>query len=284
MFSRKLGELYVNGKPFAGLPALRQYILPRIVGHEEGKDIKTVEGIQDLFVVTKGANLVYRVKGVVFEIETGENVAVPIWLLSDKDRKVIEPLWNAWAAAEKDVKHRDRIQEEQSTLARATFNEHQRNHLAENQLQFLLSAAHWNQLPQALQLFKFEVGLTRPGGLHTTVTITANNELAARNAAEQQYPHCHADFSRRIRLKVWTRLAYTALCRQDIPTTQKIGCEWLSLRCAWFQGDNFEIHRPQNRTWPGNLLRRNPVGWSGGAHPGHNNVCHDFGHLVDGLS
>jgi hypothetical protein len=198
VISRKLGELYVNGKPFAGLPALRQYILPRIVGHEEGKDIKSASGIQDLFVASKGANLVYRVKGVVFEIESGENVAVPIWLLSDKDRKVIEPQWNAWAAAGKDVKLRDRIQAEQSTLARAAFNEYQRNRLVEHRLQYFQSAAQWNQPPQPQQQFQFEVGLTHPSGLHTTVTITASNELAARTAAEQQNPHCQVYYSRRV--------------------------------------------------------------------------------------
>ena len=194
MISRKVGELYVNGKPFAGLPALRQYILPRIVGHEEGKDIKTAGGIEDLFVTTKGANLLYRVKGVVFEIESGENVAVPIWLLSDKDRKVIEPQWNAWLAAEHDVKTRDLPQAEQSTLARAIFNQHQRNRLVENRLQYFQSAAQWNQ-PTQPQL-QFEIGLAHPDGLHTTVTITASNELAARNAAQQQNPHCEIYYSR----------------------------------------------------------------------------------------
>lgn len=191
VISRKLGELYVNGKPFDGLPPMRQYIVPLIVGHEEGKTVKTAGQIADVIAARKGADLVYPVTGAVFEIESGETVAVPIWLLSDKDRKVIEPQWNAWLDADKDLKFRDRRQLEQSTLARAIFNEHQRDRLVDHHLQFLQSGTQWNAPKH-----EFQVSLTHPNNGTSYVTITATDQFAAQRIAQAQYPNDKIDWVR----------------------------------------------------------------------------------------
>lgn len=185
VFSRKLGELYVNGKPFAGLPALRQHVLPMLVGQEEGKEIKTASQIDDLIAARKGADLAYQMKGAVFEIEAGENVAVPISLLSDKDRKVIEPQWNAWVEAEKDVKFGERQQLEQSTIARALFNEHLRNGSIDHRLQSFQSELQWSQNTPGT----WQIRLRRPDNSITTTNVSASDEMAARASAQQQYPH-----------------------------------------------------------------------------------------------
>jgi hypothetical protein len=185
VISRKLAVLYVNGKPFDGLPGLKKYIVPLLVGHEEGREIKNADSIQDLIGARKGADLVYRVEGAVFEIESGEDVAVPIWLLSDKDRKAIEPQWDAWLAANKDNHIQDLRQAEQSTLARAIFNEHQRNGAIDHRVQSFQREMQWSQNTPGT----WRIRLQRPDNSITTIDVSANDEMSARTSAQQQYPH-----------------------------------------------------------------------------------------------
>jgi hypothetical protein len=182
VISRKLGKLYVNGKPFSGLSELHQYVVPKLVSHEEGKEYKDDDAIQALIAARKGADLVYPVKGIVFELQSGENFAVPIWLLSAKDRKVIEPEWNAWAAAEKEIELKEQHQREQSTMARAAANEYQKNQQIEQRLQYLQLASQWFDL--------WQVALTAPDGSVSSVMVMARDSRSAQIEAQRQCPNC----------------------------------------------------------------------------------------------
>jgi hypothetical protein len=123
------------------------------------------------------------VQGAVFEIERGENVAVPLWLLSDKDRKVIEPQWNAWVDANKDLHFRDARQLQESTSARALFNEYQRNPAVAHRLDYFQRQMQWSQNTPGT----WRIRLRRPDNAITTIDVSANDEMSARNSAQQQF-------------------------------------------------------------------------------------------------
>jgi hypothetical protein len=180
--SRKLAKLYVNGKAYSDLSEWRQFLVPQLVSHQEGKEYKDDNAIQDLIASRKGADLVYSVEGVLFELESGEQVPVPIWLLSTKDRKVIEPEWNAWAAAEKELELKEQHQQEESTMARAKANEYQKNQQAQLQLQYLQLASQWFDL--------WQVFVTAPDGSTRWITIPATDSRSAQIAAQNQCPNC----------------------------------------------------------------------------------------------
>jgi hypothetical protein len=182
VISRKYAMLYVNGKQFSELSEFHKYVVPKLVSHEEGKEYKDDDAIQSLIASRKGADLVYPVKGVVFQLQSGEYFAVPIWLLSAKDRKVIEPEWNQWLAAENEKELKQQHQQEQSTMARAAANEYQKNQQIEQRLQYLQLASQWFDL--------WRVALTAPDGSVTSVVVPARDSRAAQIAAQNQCPNC----------------------------------------------------------------------------------------------
>jgi len=188
--SRKLAKLYVNGKAYSELSEWRQFLVPQLVSHEEGKEYKNDDAIQDLIAARKGADLVYPVEGVMFELESGEQVPVPIWMLSTRDRKVIEPEWNAWAAAEKEQELKEQHQQEESTMARAKANEYQKNQEAQLQLQYLQLASQWFDL--------WQVAATAPDGTTTWITVPARDSREAQIAAHNQCPNCNLGATRMI--------------------------------------------------------------------------------------
>lgn len=180
--SRKFGKLYVNGKPFSELSEFHQYVVPKLVSHEEGKEYKDDDAIQALIASRKGADLVYKVRGVVFLLPSGEEFAVPIWLLSARDRKVLEPEWNAWLAAEKETALKEQHEQEQVTMARAAANEYQRNQEIEQRLQYLQLASQWFDL--------WQVSLTAPNGAVSSVIVPARDSRTAQAEAQRQCPNC----------------------------------------------------------------------------------------------
>jgi hypothetical protein len=180
--SRKFAKLYVNGKAYSELSEWRQFLVPQLVSHEEGKEYKTDDAIQDLIAARKGADLVYSCEGVLFALESGEEVPVPIWLLSTNDRKAIEPEWDAWAAAAKEQELKEQHQQEESTMARAKANEYQKNQQAQLQLQYLQLASQWFDL--------WQVFVTAPDGSTTWITVPATDSRSAQIAAQNQCPNC----------------------------------------------------------------------------------------------
>ncbi len=182
VISRNQGMLSVNGKPFTELSPFHQYMIPELVTHEEGKSIPDANAIANLIAYRKGADLTYRVKGALFQLSDGALGAVPIWMLSSKDFNVIEPEWDAWLAAEKDKQAEQQRQEMQSTMARAAFNEYQRNEDISQRLQYLQVASQWFDL--------WQVQLIAPNGAVSVVTVPARDSRTAQYLAQQKCPAC----------------------------------------------------------------------------------------------
>lgn len=182
VISRNQGMLYVNGKPFTELSAFHQDMIPELVTHEEGKSIPDANAIANLIAYRKGADLTYHVKGALFQLENGQLGAVPIWMLSSKDYNVIQPEWAAWEAAENDKQRVAEREEMQSTMARAAFNEYQRNEQINQQLQYLQYASQWFDL--------WQVQLIAPNGAVSVVTVPARDSRSAQYAAQQKCPSC----------------------------------------------------------------------------------------------
>jgi len=184
-FERKFAVLYVNGKPFKDLSDWRQYMALKLVSHEENKDYASDDAVQSLIASRMAAPLVYNVKGVMFLLQSGEEIGVPFWMLSDKSRAVLQPQWDAWLAAEKEAEQREQHQQEQSTMARAAANEYQqiqRNQQAQLQMQYLQFASQWYDL--------WQVVVTAPDGTSTTTIVPARDSREAQIRAQQQCPNC----------------------------------------------------------------------------------------------
>jgi hypothetical protein len=186
VIERKLGSLFVNGKPFADLTKLQQAVIPRLVAHFEKKPIKDPGGIISLIAARKGEPLTYTVEGVLLELENRELFAVPFFLFSEKDLAVLEPGWDEWLAAQED----ERRQQEESTMLRSLANEYQRNREIEHRIQMLRLASEWFDL--------WEVALLAPNGDMSSVVVPARDSRQAQIAAKMECPACQIDATRRV--------------------------------------------------------------------------------------
>lgn len=99
---RRRGHVYVNNRRFTNLPDVYQRIVPLIIGNAEGNNVVDEKSLEAWLVHRKGEPQTYTVDGVVLELESGDEYAVPFFLFSADDLEVLQPGWQAWLAASGD--------------------------------------------------------------------------------------------------------------------------------------------------------------------------------------
>ncbi len=182
-FVRKDGQLYVNDKPFKDFSPLQQNILLNVVSELQNEEItKTRRPFQRTCSLTARTIRWSTPKRACWmQMADGSLLAVPFFMFSDKDLKVLQPGWQAWSAADKDEQRKA----DQEHMLRAEANEYQRNQNITHELQYLQFASQWFDL--------WQVNLQLPDGTATSVIIPARNSLQATNEAIARYPHSFAN-------------------------------------------------------------------------------------------
>jgi hypothetical protein len=168
------GTLVVDGKTFRELTKFQQYLVPKIVDHNQTQRIKDVKDVQQLIAAQGGTPLKYPCEGVLLEMENGNKVAVPFFLFTSNDQKMLKPGWKDWLAAEN-----SKQQQQTSFLLRTLANDYQRNSEQSRQIQMMQLLSDWFDL--------WEVGLN-VDGQQTSVTVPARNSEQAAEVALSRYP------------------------------------------------------------------------------------------------
>lgn len=184
--ARRAGRIVVNDRLLAERTAMQQEVLLEIVSKKEKAPIKTVRELESLVVSRRGGPLTYVVEGVILELENGEQFAVPFFLFSERDLKVLQPGWDNWLDAEESEQQRQM----HSTMLRSLANEYQRNRQIDQQIQMLQLASQWFDL--------WEVGLMAPNGATTSVVVPARDSFTAQTLAKQQHPNTTIIGTRRV--------------------------------------------------------------------------------------
>jgi hypothetical protein len=96
---RRRGRIYVNDRVLENLPEFYQRIVPQIVAHFENLHRADRQSLESWLVRQRGQPRTFRVEGVVLETETGDEFAVPFFLLSADELGVLQPGWEEWLAA-----------------------------------------------------------------------------------------------------------------------------------------------------------------------------------------
>lgn len=99
---RRRGKIYVNNRVFENLPPIYRKLVPQVVAHFEQNNVSDENSLKAWLVHQKGAPQTYTVDGVIFELENGDEYAVPFFVFSDKDLAVLERGWEEWLAASGD--------------------------------------------------------------------------------------------------------------------------------------------------------------------------------------
>ncbi|QDT69391.1 hypothetical protein MalM25_23280 [Planctomycetes bacterium MalM25] len=132
---RKRGHVYVNGRRFDNLPKIYQKVVPQLVGEFEGNQVADGDSLEKWLVHRKGQPVQYTVDGVVMEIESGDEYALPFFLFSENDLQVLQPGWDAWLQAHGDYdQQQDHSFELQSLAAAYQQDAAERRQIAQLQL------------------------------------------------------------------------------------------------------------------------------------------------------
>jgi hypothetical protein len=95
---RRRGRIYVNDRVLENLPEFYQLLIPQIVGHFENLRNADRWALESWLVRQRGQPRTFRLEGVVFELESGDEYAVPFFLFSEEDLSVMQPGWDDWQA------------------------------------------------------------------------------------------------------------------------------------------------------------------------------------------
>lgn len=132
---RRRGHIYVNNRRFSNLPEVYQRIVPLIIGNGEGNEVRDEKTLEAWLVHRKGAPQTYTVDGVLLELESGDEYALPFFIFSEEDLGVLQPGWEQWLAASGDYEtQEDRTLELQSLAGAYQQDAESRRQVAQIQL------------------------------------------------------------------------------------------------------------------------------------------------------
>lgn len=99
---RRRGKVYVNDRVFDNLPQIYQKIVPQVVAYFEKNKIDDKKTLEAWLAHKKGKPFTYTCDGVVFELASGDEYAVPFFMFSEKDQEFLMPGWEEWVGAKGD--------------------------------------------------------------------------------------------------------------------------------------------------------------------------------------
>lgn len=96
---RRHGRNYVNDRRLENLPEFYQRLIPKIVAHKEDLPRADRRGLRAWLVRQQGTPRTFHVDGVVMEIENGDEYAIPFFMFTKEDQRLLSPRWDAWNKA-----------------------------------------------------------------------------------------------------------------------------------------------------------------------------------------
>ncbi|MCA9238655.1 MAG: hypothetical protein KDA37_00575 [Planctomycetales bacterium] len=99
---RRRGKVYVNDRVYDNLPQVYQRIVPLVVSHFEENRVHDEKTLTSWLVHQKGQPHTYTCEGVVLELPSGDEYAIPFFLFSEQSLELLQPGWQEWAASQND--------------------------------------------------------------------------------------------------------------------------------------------------------------------------------------
>lgn len=96
---RRRGRIFVNDRLMNNLPEFYRNLIPQIVAQEKKLSLADGRALRRWLIEQGDQPQVFHVQGVVIEDEKGDEFAVPFFLFSDADLKLLQPGWDEWLAA-----------------------------------------------------------------------------------------------------------------------------------------------------------------------------------------
>lgn len=181
---RKLGQVLINDKKFAALDPLHQRVVLRILSELEKTKIEDEKQLVDWSKTLEGSSKSYTLEGVLFELESGDEIGVPFFLFAPEELAILEPGWELWKERAESGESRNR----ESFLVRSAAMAYQRDRAAKQQIE-MLKLDMLGAMAGVTAIW--QVGLApgpRTYGRAMTIMVTAQNSEIASRMALQRYP------------------------------------------------------------------------------------------------
>lgn len=181
---RRRGRIYVDDTVYQNLPDVYQTMLLKIVEHFESIEMPSKQALETWVRSLRGQPRTYKLEGVIFELENGDEYGVPFFLFSEQDQEVLRPGWEMWLKDVEDHEKRDDHAFRLQSLA-ASYQQDQ---------QVQRQVAMMNLNMQAIQsglTSAWEVTLYPASGNPNPprwVVTMGRNSLEATNQALRQHP------------------------------------------------------------------------------------------------
>jgi hypothetical protein len=193
---RRRGRIYVNDRVLENLPEFYQLLLPKIVVQLENLRGSDRRALESWLVRQRGQPRTFHLEGVLLEFESGDEYAVPFFMLSNEDLSVMKPSWDEWKAAHggKDYD----AQAERAFLLRSLAAARHRDKLVQREIAMMQLKL---QAVQAGATSLWEVTLypaAGQGGPPQWVVVPGRVSRQATNDALQQNPGYVAGPVRRV--------------------------------------------------------------------------------------
>ena len=104
---RRRGRMYVSGRRFDNLPELYQKLLPKFIEHFDEIEIPDQRAMRNWLLSLRGRPRTFRLEGVLLEIESGDEYAIPFFVFTEQDRKLLKAGWANWLAHQNDYDQRE---------------------------------------------------------------------------------------------------------------------------------------------------------------------------------
>ncbi|MBN2296466.1 MAG: hypothetical protein JXM70_28815 [Pirellulales bacterium] len=193
---RRRGRMYVNDRRFSNLPEVYQKLLPKVIEHFDKIKIPNEQALEKWLLGLRGQPRTFSLEGVILESENGDEYAIPFFVFSTQDLKLLKPGWAQWLAVYDDYRRRDDHAFRLEALAAASM-QNQRN---------MQQIATMNLNMQAIQgglTSAWEVTLYPMSGNPSPprwVVMPGRNSAQATTAALRQNPGFTAGPVRRVGL------------------------------------------------------------------------------------
>lgn len=193
---RRRGRIFVNDRLMNNLPEFYRQLVPQIVARQEKLPAADGRALRAWLIAQGDKPHVFKVQGVVVEDANGDEFAVPFFLFSDADLKLLQPSWDEWLDAHGKMDYE--TEDDLGFLLRSFVAERQQN----DQVQREIALMQLNmQAIEAGVTTLWEVTLYPVVGNPRPplwVSATGRNNIEATNAALKANPGYVAGPVRRI--------------------------------------------------------------------------------------
>jgi len=181
------GVTTINGKAFSTMDPLHQRIALRVLSELEEMPIDSEADLSRFMKQLGGQPKTYPLEGVLMQLKSGDEIAVPFFLFSKQDLQVLQPGWESW----KQVHESDIERERQDLMMRTEAMHYQQQQAAEAQRQ-QMEVLKLHMLAARTGLTSIWEVMMQPGpgvyGRPTSVMVTARNSQIATQMVLPNYP------------------------------------------------------------------------------------------------